>query len=527
MAQLPRSTSDLRGLRAARWIRESRPGQLDNSGPAAQRYEQDDAIERFAMVDTGLAWEAGHSGWKDSAIATSEKWADMLARAGTEYDVLVVAYVSRFCRNLNIGTTIREQLHAAGATIYFAEDRILLSDEDDWRKWADRLVDAEGYSRDLRRTMERTYRTKYRTHADPGGMAPLGFRRSGGTPSVLEVDPDTIRQVVYLFERFAVGISTEQLARETGLHVERIKPMLRNRIYNGWVRRYDEWVPAAWRDNPPVPDALFDRVTEVRAAKSRGGGPRRTDRVDLLNGLLFCVCGQKLWSEPTGDKYRKRHRAPCDAWGRPERLLAETWEGPIRAQLSGLDLSPATVTRVAKAFAAPPPLPNEVAVRRIERERRMLADKYARGGLSEAELIAEGQRLKRESEALALAPIASEITSDQAIAYMRDFAATWADGGKREQADLARAVYERIEVRGPEFVALTLTPRAEAHGLALTLPESVNVRSTPNAATIRKPVRYERESVGVRVGGEGLLLIPTPMPILRRSEWLHAAGLAR
>ena len=114
--KLPSSLSELAGLRAARWIRESRPGQLDNSGPARQRFDGDDAIAERGMQDTGIAWEAGHSGWRDKAIARSAEWADMLSRAGRDYDVLVVAYVSRFCRNLNIGTSIREQLHASGAT---------------------------------------------------------------------------------------------------------------------------------------------------------------------------------------------------------------------------------------------------------------------------------------------------------------------------------------------------------------------------------------------------------------------------
>jgi DNA invertase Pin-like site-specific DNA recombinase len=489
LSQLPRSTNDLRGLRAARWIRESRPGQLDNSGPAAQRFEQDDAIQRLGLVDTGIDWEAGHSGWKASAIATSEKWAEMLRRAGRDYDVLVVGYVSRFCRNVNIGTTIREQFHSAGATIFFADERILLSDESDWKRWIDLLVEAEHYSRNLQRTMERTYRTKFRTHTDPGGMAPLGFRRSGGTPSVLEVDSNSIGQVVGLFERFALGnVSAEQLAKESGLHVERIKSILRNRVYNGWVQRYGEWVPAAWRNDAPVSDALFEQVAAVRAAKSRGGGLRRTDRVDFLNGLLWCAeCGQKLWSEPSGDRYRKRHRSPCAKWSASERLLASTWEQPIRAQLAGLDLSPSTMERVARAFDAPPPMPNEVGIKRIERARRALAERYAAGRVNEAELIYEGQRLTGQLDALLAVPLASGVTPEQAIAYMQDFAATWADAGEREQSDLAHAMYSRIEVRGPEFVGLTLTPTAESHGLALTLPEQVNVRS-----------------IGVRVGGEGL-----------------------
>jgi hypothetical protein len=159
----------------------------------------------------------------------------------------------------------------------------------------------------------------------------------------------------------------------------------------------------------------------VRLIKSRGGGPRGKDRVDFLNGLLYCVCGQKLWSEgASGGKQRKRHRSPCAEWGVTERLYAERWEVPIKAQLSGLDLAPGTIARVARAFAEPPIVPNVFAVKRIERERRLLAERYATGTVTEAQLIAEGQRLKAQLDALTLAPVPSGVTSGQAIVYMRD-----------------------------------------------------------------------------------------------------------
>lgn len=270
-------------------------------------------------------------------------------------------------------------MHAQGATIYFCDDRILLSDDRDWKKWADALVGSEHYSRNLSHTMQRTHERRFEDRAEPGGMAPLGFRRVGPPKRMyLEIDPDTIGQAVNLFERFALGISARQLAAETGLHEERIKPLLRNRIYNGWVRRYDNWVAAEWRNNPPVSDELWDAVETLREAKSRGGGPRRTDRVDLLNGLLYCVCGQKLWSEPSGEKYRKRHRSPCVAWGATQRLLASTWEHPIMAQVAQIDLSPATIAQIAATFDAPPPLANDVRLRAIEKERTELARQYGK-----------------------------------------------------------------------------------------------------------------------------------------------------
>jgi hypothetical protein len=45
----------------------------------------------------------------------------------------------------------------------------------------------------------------------------------------------------------------------------------------------------------------------------------------------------------------------------------------------------------------------------------------------------------------------------------------------KEQADLMHSIYERITVAGPEIVGVGLTQAAYAHGLALALPEKVEM----------------------------------------------------
>ena len=62
MKRLPRSLDDIRGLRVARWIRESTAGQYHRYGPASQREQQDRFIERHGFVDTGLVYQVAHSG---------------------------------------------------------------------------------------------------------------------------------------------------------------------------------------------------------------------------------------------------------------------------------------------------------------------------------------------------------------------------------------------------------------------------------------------------------------------------------
>ena len=117
MRALPESAEAMRGLRGARWIRESTPGQFDRYGPEAQIELQDGAIARLGLEDTGLIWRAAHSG---RTVYRSAEMAAMLesARQG-DFDVLLVGYVSRWQRNLRRTLELLEDvLHPAGVAVW-------------------------------------------------------------------------------------------------------------------------------------------------------------------------------------------------------------------------------------------------------------------------------------------------------------------------------------------------------------------------------------------------------------------------
>ena len=124
---LPRSLDDVGGMRAARWFRESTAGQWDNFGPDAQREQQDRAIDRYGLVDTGLEWSVAASGW--TSAWRTPAWEAMVASAQAgAFDVLVVGYVSRFLRNLKQTLiAVEDHLHAAGVVVLFADERLLSS----------------------------------------------------------------------------------------------------------------------------------------------------------------------------------------------------------------------------------------------------------------------------------------------------------------------------------------------------------------------------------------------------------------
>ena len=478
--RLPSSTDDLRGLRAARWVRESTRGQVDQFGPDAQRDQQDRAIARYGLVDTGIAWTVAHSG---RTVGSTPVFAEMLASAGSGWDVLVVGYVSRFARDLRTAVNARHDLHAAGAALLFADERVLSSDEDAWEAWAREAVEAEAYSRRLGKRIREGYAAKYRRLADPGGRAPLGFVRVPPART-LAVDPATIGVAVRLFERYATGtVSIDDLAAEAGLRPSGLQEILRNPVYNGWVTRKGERTAAAWRTAPPVEDALWSRVEELRDRRRRHGGSRRPaeGRVDLLRGILQCVCGQRIRTDGTmGTPPRTRKLHPdhgrCPHWGAQASYGAQVWEFPVSDQLAGLRLDDRTIADVVAVLSAPevPALPIDQA--RNERRRRELALEFAGGRIGEDDFVA-GVAALRDAEPAPSTP-AAPVPAERAVARLRELAATWAKMTPAERAELVSAVYAEIRVRGREIVGVRLTPDAYAHGLALALPEWVLARPT-------------------------------------------------
>jgi hypothetical protein len=282
---------------------------------------------------------------------------------------------------------------------------------------------------------------------------------------------------VSLFERYALGtVSAKQLAADTGLEDSRIRCILMNPLYNGWIRRHrgpnETRRPAPWRAKPPVSDELWATVEDVRRTKTQGGGPRRRSRVDLLGGLLECVCGRRIRSDGTfaDGRHRKLHPDPCEAWGPQARLGDETWETPVLAQVAGVRLDDATLAAVVAAIGSSE-RPVVIDRARIERQMRDLALEHVAGGLGDETYL---ERLKRLRATLAAVEEAAldGVPAERAVAWLRALAETWAVADVPEaKADLLHAIYERIVVAGRSFVKARLTPAAYAHGLALALPE--------------------------------------------------------
>lgn len=495
--KLPRSLDDLTGRRAARWIRESTRGQFDNFGPDAQRDQQDRTIERHGLIDTGIAWQVAHSG---RTIAKAPAFAEMLARAGRDFDVLVVGYVSRFTRDLRTAVNARHDLHNAGAVLLFCDERVLSSDESAWEAWAREAVEAEAYSRRLGRNIASGYEAKFRRHADQGGNPPLGFRRVNG---LLEVDPDARKTVVEIFQSYASGtVSLTDLAASTGLHRDALRMMVANPIYNGWVRRHrrsrdEQLLPAAWRSDPPIDDELWLRVQEVRRRRHNGGGAPTPRHAHLLNGLLFCSCGRRITAEMHQSGRRYRHHDGCDAWA-TSTVKADRFDEPISAQVRGTRLTARWIAQLRRLASIDRPRPAPLRRRQLERELVEKATLHARGRLSTAAYLAEHSRIAAQMEA-ATEPEQPLVDPEKAVRWLSDLRRAWDLADVAARHGLIAAIYERITVTPDGFVEAELTPAAYAHGLALAMPEKVlgarpaGFKQSPDTRAVAIPIVARRE----------------------------------
>jgi DNA invertase Pin-like site-specific DNA recombinase len=468
VTRLPTSVDELRGLRAARWIRESTPGQFDRYGPDAQRALQDGAIARLGLVETIPISEylAAHSG---STVHASPSMLAMLADArGGRFDVLVVGYVARWQRNLRQTLNLLEDiLHPAGVAVWFADEELLSSNDRHWDQLVDEAKGAESWLRKHRRRVREGLAAKLREKRDPGGHPPFGFRRNEA--KLLEPDPGHRARVRRAFELAAAGLTDRQVATATELTIHVVRGMLRNPLYAG---RLPDGRPTAFA--PIVGSALWNDVHAARERRrTRDGRPARR-RAYALSMLRCAACGRRL----IGDTGRYRHTDPCPAFleaaRQPKRrrrgqhrvvpgrsYAAEAYEALVAAVLARVSLGADVITEAIAESRAPEP--DRVGLARIERERDQAIARYRRTR-DAAELERTMARLDTDALLARQDRGPVPLPADQAAAYLRDLPSWWADAPNTRR-ELAEFLFARIDVLGLRTMRIVPTRAALERGL--------------------------------------------------------------
>jgi hypothetical protein len=135
-------------------------------------------------------------------------------------------------------------------------------------------------------------------------------------------------------------------------------------------------------------------------------------------------------------------------------------------------------------LSAPETRPIDVNRVRLERMKRELALDHAAGRLDDKTYLAQIAVLRAE---------ATRIDSGEVVAKLWAIPETWAKATPAGRAERLHSIYERIVVRGPEFVGARLTPEAYSLGLALALPERVQAAQE---WVLARPTGFEPATFG-------------------------------
>jgi DNA invertase Pin-like site-specific DNA recombinase len=467
----------LHGLRAARWLRESTEGQMDNFGPAAQRFEQDERIAEHGLIDTGIGWVVAHSG---GTVGQTPAFRDMLSSAGTTWDVLLVAESSRLAREVETAHMAARLIHEAGAAILFCREGWLSTDDQTWDTWARQTVEDAAYRRRLSRNSSGGYRAKWLTTGVPGGRPPLGYVRTnaGRHWAIDQGGADTVRAI---FAGYASGeCSQADLADKHGLTEDRIEEMLKNDAYIG-VSRYKgkpHPKPAPWK--PIIDSATFERTQAVRAEKGRGGGAHRADRPDMLANLLHHECGRYIRRDGTaarrnGSRYAQRLHPDldkCTTWGDAARRADHFFTEPLKGLIRDLTISDESLVRVAEVVR---PERDDLEPRRMARERKRLADEWTAGRITVEELARREAELKQQEPA----PEQPTVTPEEAADWLRQLRTSLAliesvtpNAAAEAWSALTHGIFEKVTAQDDGRLGLRLSQAAWDHGLAPYLIEA-------------------------------------------------------
>lgn len=356
------------------------------------------------------------------------------------YAGIVVAYLSRFGRNIKEELLAWERIEAAGGEVVSIREGI---DSDsgataDGRLVRNLLMGINTAERE--RHAERFAELRYQ--ATMAGVwqrrqTPRGYRKGADRHLAPDAHAEEVREA---FAAFLAGTSIRQIANQFKMTPSGVRQLLANRVYLGELRVGEHVNVTA---HPPLIDEqTFDAVQRkladgVRPAR-RGKGP------SLLAGLVRCAsCGHAMsrGSSNGGPAYlcptqHSGRRCPAPAAIMAARL--ESYVEPIAlAELARLRVEASEGDQIATAQAA-------VTATQAELDAYLDAVSAAEVG---AEAFAAGARKRKEAIEAAKDALHAELARRPALPAVGSGAEVWEELSASEKNALLRSLLGAVVVR--------------------------------------------------------------------------------
>jgi site-specific DNA recombinase len=427
------------GRRAVAYVRESTEEQGRGYSPDGQRQ----AIARY-VTEHGMDLVEEYLDFETGRLADKRPGFQRLIEDAMEhrFECVLIFHTSRFARNTIEAKRYKRLLRAELGIDVISVTQPLGADVDDPAAFLSESVHEifdEYYSVSLSFWTKMGLREKARQGRLTGSL-PWGYTK--GSEDIAIPDPEKASYVRQLFELYATGQHTDRTlaewlnvrgqrtARERRFSSDTVREMLCNAAYAGYVSaRRDRSKAIKGLHHPPIDEALFDRVQELRRLRAPTLKPGRPSDRYLLRGLAHCRrCHARMHGTGVGRNHVARYYCStrrtshdCDQPVAPadevERQLARFIAGfkpdtGLReeilrrlATVSGTETSEATKRRAA-----------------LEERLRRMRDLYELGDLERADYVARRGAIHAELNALAPDPTPD---LDQARSVLEDFTTFW------------------------------------------------------------------------------------------------------
>jgi DNA invertase Pin-like site-specific DNA recombinase len=470
----PSQRAGNRPLRAALYERVSSEDQV-------QGYSLDAQDRAGRLYCEAQGWEVvrvfrdeGKSARTDD-LAKRPQFAAMLADAESgQLDVIVVHKLDRFSRNRRVAFESFERLAKVGVGFVSVSEQMDYSSPSGQLMLTMHVGLSQFYSDNLAFETKKG-KAERKAQGFYNGIVPFGLKKH--TESGLPVpDPETYPGLLLAFQLAAQGKSDRDVAdalntagyRTTGnrgrnpFTKDTVCCLLKNRFYLGELPDgQGGWVPGAHQ--PVLDEEIFTQAAVARRANQSGSlKVTRAHRRHSLSGLGICGhCGGRLHILTERKKtvriycYQRRQISSCEQ----RSVLLSVIEEQITAYLKTFHLPKDVVAEVVSLYelAGEQRMDADRQRREIESRLERMADLYAWGDLTrEAYLAERGRLLDRLTGLRGTTEWSTALR--QAAGFLRDLPAGWGAASPELRNDLARLIFQSIEVKDDRVVAVVPQP---------------------------------------------------------------------
>ena len=306
-------------MKAAIYVRVSTPGQAQEGESIAMQKERLSAYAKAQGWQIYKVYEdAGYSGGTTDRPAFQKLIEDVKDK---KFDVLLVYKIDRLSRSILDFHTTMKLLQDNGIS-FVSLTQSFDTSTSMGRLMLAILVDFANFEREINIDRAKDSYLNRLNHGYHSGKTPFGYKRVNGNNLVIdEEQAEVVRQI---FHMALTGYTSREIADKFHLGVSKIKNILGNPIYAGYVcdrGKYGRKIPPPDKWIKGQHEPIIPLETFLNVMKKWKHGPKKTRYTGLFQKLIYCPYDKHNF---TLEAHKRKNKTDFYYWCAPIRENEQT-----------------------------------------------------------------------------------------------------------------------------------------------------------------------------------------------------------